>query len=450
MPGSTRSSVRSISWLTATCLVVANMVGTGVFTSLGFQVGDLPSVFTLMVLWLLGGVCALCGALSYAELAAAMPRSGGEYHYLSEIYHPAVGFLAGWVSASVGFAAPVALAAMAFSTYFSSIFPNVAPLPVSLAVVALVTVIHLRGGTIGSIFQNAATSLKVLLILALITFGFTSTHQEPVSFLPQPGDAKLMTSTPFAISLVFVMYAYSGWNASTYIVGEMRNPARDIPRSLGLGTLLVITLYLALNAVFLLAAPMPELAAAKDNVAHVAAAHIFGATGGRFMAGLICAGLISTISAMMWVGPRVTMVMGEDCSALSWLAFKRNQIPVVAIGAQALVVIVLLCTATFASVLTYVQFSLTFCSFLTVLGVFVLRFTQPALPRPYKTWGYPVTPLIFLGVSAWMLWQILVSRPAESLWGLVTALLGLALYFFSPTRPAAGARLENGPANPRL
>ncbi len=451
MPGSSRGSVRSISWLTATCLVVANMVGTGVFTSLHFQVGSLPSGFTLLMLWLLGGLCALCGALAYGELAAALPRSGGEYHYLSAIYHPAVGFLAGWISASVGFAAPVALAAMAFGTYFASMFPQVPPLAPSLLIVAIVTAIHLRGGGLGSFFQNAATSLKVLLILALIIAGLGATHHQPVRFLPQPIDATLLTSTPFAISLVYVMYAYSGWNASTYIVGEMRDPGRDIPRSLGLGTLIVIALYLALNAVFLLTAPMSELGE-KMEVGHVAASHIFGGAGGRIMAGLICAGLISTISAMTWVGPRVTMAMGEDCRALGWLAYKseKRRTPVTAILMQSALVMLLLITAKFEAVLTYAQFSLTFCSFMTVLGVFVLRVKQPDLPRPYRTWGYPFTPLLFLSVSAWMLWHILHSHPAESLCGLGTMLLGLAVYFLSPTRPPLVPRFENGSADTRL
>lgn len=424
------------------------MVGTGVFTSLGFQVGDFtkwlgggfPSGFAILVLWLVGGVCAFCGSLSYAELAAALPRSGGEYHFLSKIYHPAIGFLAGWMSASVGFAAPVALAAMAFGRYFASVCPGIPAQVPSLVVVALVTAVHLRGGGFGSLFQNTATSLKVLLILALIGAGMCAGDAQPVSFLPKMGDGKLLTSAPFAISLVYVMYAYSGWNASTYIVSEMRDPARDIPRSVALGTLFVIALYVGLNAVFLLAAPMSELAG-KLEVGQVAAAHIFGSTGGRLMAGLICAGLISSLSAMTWVGPRVAMSMGEDCRPLRFLARKTpGGIPVTAILAQSSIAAALLLSATFDAVLNYIQFSLTFCSFLTVAGVFVLRFRQPDLPRPYRTWGYPVTPLIFLAVSAWMMWHLLLSHPRESLGGLATMLLGLVIYFAARREPKIDAR----------
>jgi APA family basic amino acid/polyamine antiporter len=411
------------------------MVGTGIFTSLGFQVGPLPSGFTLLFLWLIGGVCAFCGAVSYAELAAALPRSGGEYHFLSRVYHPAIGFLSGWLSGTVGFAAPIALAAMAFAKYFASLSPSTSPVLLSTGIVTLTTIIHLRSVVIGSRFQNIATIFKLALILILIGAGIFSAQNEPLSFLPQPGDGALITSAPFAISLVYVMYAYSGWNASTYIVGEVRDPSRNVPLSVALGTGLVVLLYLALNAVFLHVAPLDALKGQLD-VGHVAANYIFGPAGGRIMAALICIGLISSISAMTWIGPRVTMAMGEDCRALSFLAWKNGQgVPASAIVAQLVIVIALLLTASFDKVLTYVQFSLTLCSFLTVLGVIVLRQTQPTLPRPYKTWGYPVTPVLFLVISGWMLAHILRSNPRESLAGLATLLLGFVVYFLSPSRP---------------
>ena len=408
------------------------MVGTGIFTSLGFQVGGLPSGFAIMALWAVGGVCALCGALSYAELGAALPRSGGEYRFLGVIYHPAAGFLAGWISATVGFAAPVALAAMAFGRYFAGLAPGANALAVSLAVVWVATFFLLRTVRLGSAFQDASTLLKVALILVIIAAGFLVTHAQPVSFFPAAGDGALVRSAPFAISLVYVMYAYSGWNASTYIVGEMRNPARDIPRSVGLGTLLVAGLYLGVNAAFLRSTPAAEMAG-KVEVGLVAGGYLFPGAGTALMAGLICAGLVSSISAMMWIGPRVTMAMGEDLPALRWLARKSAEgIPVRAMLVQFAIVNALLLTSTFDRVLTYVQFCLQVCSFFTVLGVIVLRWTQPGLARPYRTWGYPVTPLIFLAVSAWMLVNIWRSNPHESLGGLATMALGLAIYFLAP------------------
>ena len=415
------------------------MVGTGVFTSLGFQVGGLPSGFAILVLWLVGGACALAGALSYGELAAALPRSGGEYHFLSRIYHPAVGFLAGWLSITVGFAAPIAAAAMALGEYFSHVAPALGARWVSLAVVALISVVHLRGIGFGSVFQDFATAFKLLLIIGLVIAGFTFRGSQPISFAPQPGDWELITGSSFAISLIFVMYAYSGWNASTYIVGEVREPARNVPASLVLGTCLVALLYLALNAIFLRAAPIAELKGQVD-VGHVAATHIFGSAGGRLMDGLICIGLVSLISAMTWVGPRVSMTMGEDCLALGFLARRNRQgVPGAAILAQLAIVAMLLLTATFERVVTFIQFSLTVCSFMTVLGVIVLRFTEPDLSRPYKTWGYPVTPVVFLAISLWMMIHIIRSKPVESLAGLATMAAGLAIYFLSPKRTSLAA-----------
>ncbi len=408
------------------------MVGTGVFTSLGFQVGDLPSGFTIMALWFVGGVCALCGALSYAELGAALPRSGGEYHFLTQIYHPAVGFLAGWISITVGFAAPVAAASMAFAKYFAHVFPGVSSTALSLAVVALVTVVHLCGVRVGSAFQNFATAFKVLLILLFIGAGCWMSSPQPVNFAPTAGSTALLTTAPFAISLVYVMYSYSGWNAVTYITGEVRNPGRTLPLALILGTLIVAVLYLALNAVFLRSAPTSELAG-KLEVGQVAATHILGEAGGKIMAGLISFGLLSTISAMTWIGPRVTVSMGEDLRALRFLSRKTAAgVPAIAIVAQFGIVAVLVLTSTFDHVVNYIQFSLSVCAFFTVLGVIVLRWQQPSLARPYRTWGYPITPLIFLAISLWILFFQLRDKPAESLAGLATMALGLIIYFLSP------------------
>lgn len=415
------------------------MIGTGIFTSLGFQVGDLPSGFAILMLWGVGGACAMCGALCYAELAAAMPRSGGEYHFLGRIYHPSLGFMAGWISATAGFAAPVALASMAFGNYLTGVWSGVSPVIASLTVLWLSTPLLLFNTKLGSGFQNATTLLKVALILGIIIAGYFAGHLQPVTFLPRAGDGSLIVSAPFAVSLVYVMFAYSGWNASTYIAGEVRNPARVLPLSVGIGTLLVMGLYLAVNAVFMSSTPLTEMTG-KVEVALTAGPHLFGAAGTRIMAGLICLGLVSTISAMMWIGPRVMVVMGEDLRGLRWFAGQnRHGTPVRATLVQFGLVNLFLLTSRFEQVLTCATFVLQLCSFLTVLGVFVLRRKQPDLIRPYRTWGYPVTPLLFLAVTAWMLWHILCSKPTESLVGLGLAALGLMLYLLSEKKPAPSA-----------
>src|SRR5262245_17231072 len=432
--------VAKVSTFTATAIAVADMIGVGVFTSLGFQVPGIPSAFSLIMLWVVGGITALCGALAYAELAAALPRSGGEYNFLSRIYHPAVGFLAGWISATVGFAAPIAVAAMAFGTYFMGAFPGflaglvspaVASLALGLALAWVVSLVHLSGLRQSSLLQNVSTAIKVLLIVGFIIAGFAFGTPQPISFAPSAQDIGYILSAPFAISLVFVMYSYSGWNAATYIINEVRDPERSLPRSLLIATLIVLGLYVALNAVFLYSTPMAKMAG-QINVAQVAGQEVFGAAGGRVVAGLICVGLISAVSAMVWIGPRVTMVIGEDIPALRFFArTTRSGIPATAILFQLAVVTLLLFTQSFERIVNYIQFSLTFCTFLAVLGVIVLRNTQPNLKRPYRVWAYPLTPVVFLLVTGFMMYYMITQKPEESLAGLLTMLAGLLVFAIS-------------------
>ena len=426
--------IARISTVTATAIAIADMIGIGVFTSLGFQVKEIPTGFSLLMLWVVGGVTALCGALSYAELAAALPRSGGEYNFLSRIYHPAVGFLAGWVSATVGFAAPTALAAMAFGVYFEGVFPGWPPLVLGLSLTWIVALVHLSGIRHGSTFQNVSTAIKVVLIVAFIVAGFTVASPQPISFAPSARDLDHLLDAPFAISLVFVMYSYSGWNAATYIINEVRDPQKSLPISLFAATLIVLVLYVALNAVFLYTTPIQSMAGQLD-VGLIAGKWIFGDAGGRIVGALICIGLISSVSAMMWIGPRVTMTMGEDISALRFFArTTKAGVPRAAILFQLAVSTVLLLTQSFEAVLDFIQFSLTACSFLAVLGVIVLRREQPLLPRPYLVWAYPITPVLFLMVTAFMMYYLITQRPMQSLAGLLMMLAGLAVYAISVKR----------------
>ena len=421
------------------------MVGIGVFTSLGFQVGDIKSGFALLLLWIVGGIAAICGVFCYSELAAMLPRSSGEYNFLRRIYHPAFGFLAGWLSATVGFAAPIALAAMAFSKYLTSSLPSLLPnlpaqlfgfaidwpLLLGLAVTWLASLVHLRGVRFASAYHNAWTALKLVLIVVFIIAGFAFGDSQPISFAPSAIDLTHIGGAPFAISLVFVMYSYSGWNAATYIGGELRDPARNLPRALFAGTAIVIVLYVLLNAVFLATTPMHELAGQID-VAIVAGKHVFGSLGGRIVGALICLGLISSISAMTWIGPRVTMTMGEDIPLLRVFSRRSKQgVPAVAIIFQLLVSNLLLLTQSFEAVLDFIQFSLTFCSFFTVLGLIKMRITHPNLARPYRAWGYPVTPLIFLSVTLFMMYYLVVNRPLQSLAGFAMMSAGLLIYYTS-------------------
>src|SRR6266446_5525303 len=407
-PGILVKPRRTIGFLTACAIVIANIIGTGVFTSLGFQVAQIHSGFPLLLLWIVGGIAALCGALCYGELSAALPRSGGEYHFLSKIYHPAVGFMAGFVSAIVGFAAPIALAAMAFGKYFQGVFNFGSPVLLSFAVVWLIALVHLSGLKFGSVFQNLSTLVKLLLIAVLIGAGLFVVPKQPIAFLPARGDAMSIFGAPFAVALVYVMYSYSGWNAASYIIGEIKRPEKNVPRSLLAGTLVVSAIYVLLNAIFLATTPASELRGQLE-VGLIAGKHIFGADGGRAVGAVICLGLIASISSMTWIGPRVTMSMGED-HWLLWL------------------------TRSFELVVVYIQFSLLLCSLLAVFGVIVLRTTRPGLARPYKVWAYPLPPLLFAAITIWMMIYLLRSHPIESLGGLATMLVGVLLYFCAGQR----------------
>jgi basic amino acid/polyamine antiporter, APA family len=429
-----RAPRRTIGFVTASSIVIANIIGTGIFTSLGFQLVDIQSGFPLLMLWIIGGITALCGALCYGELSAALPRSGGEYHFLSEIYHPALGFMAGFVSATVGFAAPIALAAMAFGKYFVGVFDVGSPVVLSFVVVWVVTLFHLQNLQIGSAFQNVWTIVKLLLIGALIAAGFLVEPKQEITFLPQTSDTISIFGGAFAVALVYVMYSYSGWNASSYIIGEVKKPEKNVPRSLLAGTLIVITAYVLLNAIFLATTPQEEMRGQLE-VGLIAGKHIFGANGGRVAGAIICLGLVSAISSMTWIGPRVSMSMGEDHWLLRLLGRKNpHGIPTNAIVLQVLIVNVLLLTRSFESVVQYTQFSLLLCSLFTVLGVMVLRATRPELARPYRVWAYPLPPIIFAVITLWMMFYLLRSKTIESLAGLATALIGLLLYFCAGKR----------------
>ena len=429
------TSPRSVGFLTACSIVIANIIGTGIFTSLGFQLANIQSGFVLLMLWVVGGAAALCGALCYGELGAALPRSGGEYHFLSKIYHPALGFMAGFVSATVGFSAPIALAAMAFGKYLQGVLDIGSPILFSFAVVWLVALFHLKNLRVGSAFQNFSTLIKLLLIAALIAAGFFVHPKQPIDFFPAAGDTTLIFGAPFAVALVYVMYSYSGWNAAVYITGEIKRPEKNVPRSLLVGTGMVIVLYVLLNAIFLATTPAQELKGQLE-VALIAGKHIFGVNGGRVAGAVICLGLISAISSMTWIGPRVTMSMGEDHWLLRLMGRKNfHGIPTNAIVLQLLIVNLLLLTRSFESVVQYTQFSLLLCSLFTVLGVIVLRMTRPELARPYRVWAYPLPPIIFATITIWMMFYLLRWKTTESLAGLATALVGLLLYFCTLKRP---------------
>ncbi len=421
---------------TVMAVVVANMVGTGVFTSLGFQLLDIRSGFVLLALWAVGGLAAVCGAMTYAELGAAMPRSGGEYNFLTRIYHPSVGFVSGWVSATVGFAGPTALAAMTFAAYGTSVFQmgENAWLEKSLAaaLVIALTLVHASNRRNSGALQVIFTILKVAIIVVFCSAAlFAVDSPQPVTFLPVAGDGALLTSGVFAVALIYVSFAYTGWNAATYLSSELENPQRTLPWILMGGTMIVTLLYVALNFTFLYTTPMDAMVG-QVEVGFISAEAAFGELGGRFTGLVLAMLLVSTVSAMTMAGPRVIQVIGEDFPALNALSKKnKDGIPAIAIYIQSAIALLFIFSSTFESVLVFSGFTLALSSFTTVLGIFVLRWRQPDLPRPYRTFLFPLPPLIYLALTGWTLAFVLISRPVEGLFGLGIIGLGLIFYFFS-------------------
>ncbi|MCW3077044.1 MAG: amino acid permease [Bacteroidetes bacterium] len=420
-----------IGFNTAVAIVIANMIGTGVFTSLGFQVLGIESGFALLALWIVGGILALCGALTYGEISSAFPQSGGEYNYLSKLYHPAIGFISGWVSVSVGFAAPIAAAAVALGQYVTKIYPHVNATVLSLTVIGVITIVHSVNLKAGSLFQRVFTIVKVVCIVMFIGFGLFHVPDHTVNFSPGAGAWKDIFSSGFAVSLIYVTYAYSGWNAATYISGEIENSKKNLPRALITGTLVVMVIYTALNFVFLYSVPIPELKGVLE-VGYLSANKIFGVQVGQFMSLVIALLLVSTISAMVLAGPRVMQSMGNDIKGLRFFAISnKNKVPYVAIIFQSAIAVTLVLTSSFQSLITYVGFTLNLFTFLTVLGIFILRYKFKHVETSYKTILYPLTPIVFLLIILYILIHIMIDKPVESLFGLGTVLLGLVFYFIT-------------------
>jgi APA family basic amino acid/polyamine antiporter len=381
------------------------------------------------MLWIVGGVVALCGALSYSELGAALPRSGGEYHLLSRIIHPSIGFAGGFVSATVGFSAPAVLAAMALGTYFAAIFPAFDPIWVACSMILIFHFLHAFSLKWGTLFQGWSTGIKVILIFIFIIAGFMMNDHQVISILPKPGDVKLIMSSGFAVSLVWVYYAYTGWNSTIYFAGEVRNPQKDLPRSLLLGTSFVMVLYVLLNYIFLYTTPMSEMVG-QVEVGYISGVRIFGQTGAGIIAIGISFLLLSTISSYVFIGPRIMETMGEDYSYIRILSKNNSQgIPIYAFILQLAICLLFIFTSSFEQVLMYTGIALIITNSATVAAVFVLRKREPELPRPYKVWGYPWTPILFLAVNAWILFYTFKEQTVESIIGVSLFLASILLYY---------------------
>lgn len=427
-------------------IVVANMIGAGVFTSLGFQVFGLSSGYSIIWLWLLGGIVSLFGAGCYAEIATRLKGSGGEYNFLSKIYGKPIGFSAGWISFTVGFAAPIAAACIALGTYFSKSLQisniTAAGIEISISKVIavfallLLTILQLASKKIGAIFQNISTTFKIILVAVISSLGFIFMDGDVISQTFSGGiKGNELISSSFFVSLFFVSYAYSGWNASSYIAGEIENPKKNIPRSLILGTLIVTVLYVLLNLAFMLVLPFEEIKGQED-VGRIFSTKLFGNVIGGLIGLVISILLVSSISSMIITGPRVTRSMGEDHALFRWFGkTTASEIPTRAILVQSLVSLLFILTSSFESVGVFIGFTLNIFTLLTVFGLFILRAKEKknsSTHDGYKVFGYPFIPAFFILVYLFMLGFGLYRKPVESFIGLGFAVIGILIYVVSP------------------
>ncbi|HTL59406.1 MAG TPA: amino acid permease [Candidatus Limnocylindrales bacterium] len=406
---------RQLGLVSAVALVVASMIGSGVFTTSGFLLNDLHTPARVLAVWLGGGLIALLGALSYGALARQFPESGGEYVFLIRTVHPAAGYIAGWVSLLVGFSAPLAAVALAFGEYTKPWLPaSISPKLSGSCVVAAFATLHALNVQRGAWVQNGAVLIKLLLIVVLVAWA--STHLRPVSS-PPVADISIGN---FAVALIWVSFSYSGWNAAAYVASEVRTPEHNLARAMALGTIVVTLIYLALNAVFVFAAPVEQLAG-KLEIGRAAALALGGQALADFVTALITLALATCVSSMMMAGPRIYARMADDQCLPRWFCFPANGPPRHAILLQAAVALVMLWTATFQNLLTYIGFTLGLCTAGAVGGLIRLRLQTG---QQVKVPGWPWVPVIFV-VSVLLMSAFAVAhKPAESAVGIATLFLG--------------------------
>jgi APA family basic amino acid/polyamine antiporter len=443
---------RKLGLFPLTNIVIANMVGAGIFTTSGLLMKDLHHPVVMLGLWVVGGLVALCGALSYGELGAAFPHAGGEYAFLSRLYHPLLGFLSGWVSFFVGFSAPIAASAIGFSEYLTRAFPGLLHTGIiggaseaafmkklyAILIIAAFTFLHTRGLETGARVQNALTGLKILLIVGLVAAGFA---------VGKGSLGHLVAAAPFrfdfgglktlGLSLMWIMFAYSGWNASAYVGSEVKNPSRNLPRSLLIGTGVVMLLYIALNMFYIYAIP-PAQMEGVISVGGLAAGNLFGKSAETVLSVLISFALFSSLSAYLILGPRVYYSMARDGIFFKSIAYvdPKCSVPTRSIMLQGAIASAMVLFGTFEQLLTYMGFSLGIFPLLAVLGVFKLRRTgRSAVKLP----GYPAASAVYILIGATILVLAFLERPVESLVAVATALAGIPIYFFFKRSARKGA-----------
>ncbi|MFI5455049.1 MAG: APC family permease [Isosphaerales bacterium] len=433
---------------TAIFIVVAGMVGAGVLTTSGYTVAAVRSNQWMLILWVVGGITAVCGALTLAELSAALPKTGGDYVYLFEAYGPLPAFLSGWVSFLIGFAGPSAAAAFAFAQYIVTAFTGTVSQPIyverllATAAILIFAAIHISGRRRTAKVQAWITVLKLCGLVGFACAGVS---------IGWPKWANLADRTPLngslavtlMSSMVYIYYAYTGWNSASYLAGEVRNPQRRLPQAILIGTAGVMVLYLALNVVYALALSAADVRGIVDDpanrvgmeavapIALIAAQRLFGARWSSAFSIAFGLMLLSTLSAYVLIGPRVVFAMAEagQFPAVAARLTRKAGTPAVATMLQIGAALILLWTGTSETIIVYAGVGLSIFSMLAMSSIYILRWKRPDLPRPFRTPGYPVTPAVYLVMTALLTVAIFFNRPKESSYALLSILAGVPFYY---------------------
>lgn len=439
---------RQIGLFSAVMLIAGDMIGTGIFISTGAIAETLPTPGGILLVWLFGGLLALAGALTCAELAASMPYAGGDYIYIREAYGRLMGFLSGWSSFLVTFSGAIAFLAVTLTGFLAFFMPALGsqevifsiPLPFipihatlgmffAIAVVLLLSGLHCLGVRQGTLAQNILTTLKIGALLGIILLGVffgegDSSHFEPLFDWEKIGNFSL-----FGAAFIPVIFAYSGWNAIIYIAGEVKDPDRNLPRALMWGVSIVMALYLAINAVYIYAVPVTEMEGAL-RISEVATTALFGYKTSAWITAIITVSILGALNVVTMIGPRIYYAMAKDGVFFQRLTYVHPTFgtPTKAIALQALWSCLLILTNTWGTLFTYVSVVITLFSAFTVGSVIVLRWKKPELRRPYRLWGYPIVPILFVLVHFWIVWGSVTERPAQSLIGIVIVCLGIPAY----------------------
>jgi APA family basic amino acid/polyamine antiporter len=430
---------RTLGLLDALSIVIGIVIGGGIFLVPNLIAQNLTSATSILGVWIFAGGVSFFGGLACAELGAAMPATGGQYVFLREAYGPLAGFLCGWTNFLIARGAQSAWLAVVLSIYISYFHPfgPIASKIIAVTAIALFTFVNYRGVSLGAMVQKSFTLAKLVGILVIVGSAFLFGH---AAAAPATAGAPITVSS-FGVALIACLLAYDGWVQMSFVAGEIRNPSRNILLALGFGIAAVMAVYLLANMAYLRVLSIPEIAA-STHVGADAAGRVLGPVGGTLVSVIILLSIVGALNGAILTCPRVYFAQAQDGLFFRRFAevHPRYRTPGFAILAQGVWASVLIVSGSYEALIDYAMFAIWLSYAFMIAGVMVLRRTQPDLPRPYRMWGYPVTPLLFLGIAVWFLGNMLITRPAPSFAGLGLIAAGVPVYFiwrrFGATQPA--------------